>query len=247
MKILKNFFGKLITNFRLVMKAKSDFLSARGRYHLKLMRKILPKVKKDLEKKSKEINEVKKNIEEILKEREKELKREAALVLIQNLENEVKGIGPKMKERIIKFCFRESIEDLKNAYLFIKGVGREKQFLINKWIAKQMPIFQSMIFGEADFPVKREIFKKYEIKIQNLQKNLNKVNKEMKEMETLKIRLENEIEKFQKIKLIDFIKAYYRKDLSTSQKVKDYLIGVFPEWDSVPNWFKKLIKKYGNR
>jgi len=239
-----NFLMRVLKYPQLWQKSKRDFKLARGKQHLELLKKIKPKIEKDLKKKIKEIKEIKKKGEEVLRKREDELKREASKFLIEGLDKEVEGIGPILKEKIVRSCFKGHLDDLKNAIYFVKGIGYEKQYHINKWIEKKKEDLLQMVFGELDFPKKKEIIKKYQEEILKIQEKLNIYLKEMKEVEFLKKKTEKEIERLEKVKPLDFFRLYFESDENLNKKVQSFVIGVFPEWKPIPKWFKRIIQNY---
>ena len=247
MKEFFSFLKRIVKNFQLWQKAKMDFNLARGKQHLKLLKKIRPKIEKDLKEKLKEIEKTKKELEESLEEKERELRREASKFLVENLDKEVEGIGEVLKEKIIRSCFRGNLEDLKNAIYFVKGIGYEKQYHINKWIEKKKEILLQMVFGELNFPEKEGVIKKYQEKILKIQQKLNSQLKELKEIELLKKKVEQEIKKLEKVKPSHFFQLYFESDENLAKSVKSFLIGIFPEWEPIPEWFKKLLHKYASK
>ena len=62
--------NKIIINLQILKKARADFLKARGRYHLQLLKKFQSNLEKDCRKISKEIKKIKKEIEKISKEKQ---------------------------------------------------------------------------------------------------------------------------------------------------------------------------------
>lgn len=234
-------FPSIEFRLKLWLKARNDYKTARGTMHLKLLHKCLSNLRLKIKQTQTDLEKTKKYKEELTVERKKELEVAATTYLV-NLEfTNIPGIGPILKNRVMRTCFDGTLQSLRRAWR-VYGIGEERAYAISAWVnqaQRKLPL----ILGGA-FPGKEKINEKYD----HLEKETNQriMNTEtfLKDMLELEKESSNELAKLKRIKVSTFLNSC-KGDVDASEAVTNYLLGCFPEWRRIPHWFKTLIEDYG--
>jgi hypothetical protein len=233
---------KIIYWFKIYIRARSDYLQARGTYHLQQMRTPLRKLKGRIKELKSEENQLIVKIKNLKEERSKKLLEALTRIVIQNQFTNIKGVGPTLQQRILTQCFDGTLQSLKKVS-GVRGIGGEKYYAICQWINTIESKLPDLL--KQDFSNKNLIIEEYNRLGLSLNINLKNARKEIAELITLRdisLKAKGDLEK---VKISHFIKSY-RFDEETSDSVNKYLQGVFPEWGKIPNWYKTLISQYGS-
>jgi len=231
----------LYTNFihyriKFLIKVINDYRNSRGTFHLKFLKNRLKFLYKDLKKLKKESELLYKKISKLEIEKENKLRVTLAYYLVNERLEEIPGIGPVLKERIVRYCFDGRLDSLLNAYR-IRGIGYQKYNSIRSWVYYYKNNFK--YFLRQDFPGKSEIIDHYLYRRKKIKKQIDKIDKEIESIERLINIVKKEIRKLSDTTLLTFIKAYFGNN-KASQKVNLYMLGVFPEWEEMPKWYQSL-------
>jgi len=230
----------LLLKFR--VRASRDYRLARGTLHLKQIESALRNLSSRIHDLQDELSSINAKIQE-LEEEEKEELRETFLrqVVPRELRN-VPGIGSTLAEDILDRCFDGTLWSLKEAYLYVRGVGEKRQAAINDWVQSLEWELSSRL--EKDFPGKKEVDERYKRHIADLKTRQVEVNKELESLKELGDQVEEKVQWLRQVRPRLFFRAY-RGNKEASALVTKYLMGVFAEWEEMPEWFKKLIGDFG--
>jgi len=121
----------------------------------------------------------------------------------------LEGFGQKLINLILEKVFNGDIKSLLHTYKIVKVVGTKKQLMINLWVQK---LINSDI-NKYEFPEKKDLIENY---INERDDLINKINKLKKEIDDLDEIYKNAIkykEQFEKIKIKDFLLSLQNKKL----------------------------------
>jgi hypothetical protein len=94
------------------------------------------------------------------------------------------------------------------------------------------------------FPRKKEVHEKYRTKMKPLERRLNRARRDLKEKETVREPLQAAVDKLRSVRVSHFKTAL--RGGSSDQPVPNwYLEGLYPPWESPPDWFVTVLKDYG--
>lgn len=223
-------------------RAKRDYQFARGTFHLRQIEIALKHLQERINYLHNRLSDLREQLRRLEAEKEEELKSAVLQQIVsKNLEN-VPGIGKTLAQEILTTCYDGTLKSLTKAYLYVRGVGEKRQFAINQWVSAieaQLPRLLNQ-----DFPFKAEILDKYRSKVEQLEQTRKSVEKELSELSIFQREVMDEINWLKEVSLEHFARAY-QGDEEARDLVHRYLMGVFPEWDEPPAWFKRLIKEFG--
>ncbi len=227
---------------RLLIRARKDYLDSRGTLHLKQLKHSLSNLDDDIFNKKDHKGKLLNAKETFIEERSNNLERRLIVHLVNTDLEEAYEIGPILKNRIINECFDGTLSSLHDTYQ-VHGIGEIRAYEIKDWAKKIDRELPELL--KRDFPDKEEIMAKYAPRIESLDLQVDAIEKALRPMYDLDEKAATEISRLSQIRLRDFYSAH-NGNLEASKKVEESLIGTFPEWDRTPDWFKSLIKKYGN-
>ncbi len=238
--LLALLFPSLELWLRLRGRAKNDYLHSRGTLHRNLLQTAITKLDSDITQLRGKVQALTQQRQTIADTRDKELERAlTSHIMEQELEN-VPGIGPVLKERIIRSPYSINLDNLARAGP-IKGLGNEKSTAIRRWARNMKAKVPKRL--RDDFPGKTEITEKYAVLDSEAEKELSLSSLQLQDLEALRKDAANALAELRMVHASTFLDAY-RGDREASEAVTHYLTGVFPEWRSPPQWFKKLTEKY---
>jgi hypothetical protein len=232
---------RLISDVRLRNRAQHDYRVARGTQHLKQLKDPLSRLERDIQATRQEIRTVKRRLSDLADKRERDLKEALSRYLVTRRLTEVDGIGPRLRDRIIRHSFRGKLQDLHHAER-VSGVGPTRQNAIMRWVRAREREFPALM--KASFPRKEEITAEYEAKTASLERKLNRARKALEEKEALHESVSAAVNKLRSVHMSHFKKAL-RQSTSDQPVPNWYIEGVFPAWESAPDWFVTLLKEYG--
>ncbi len=220
----------------IIMQAKIDFRGARGTTHLAILRQSHTRITRQLEQCNKKSTMVQNQIAAWQRERDEKLRATLERLIAYTRLTEVKGIGPKMRDRILATAFRSRLTDPTQAYR-VQGVGPSKQQAINAWIqyySRQLPTLLSQ-----DFEGKSQIVAHYESLLRELNSHASLLTHEKENLQAQLQNLQTPIQALEKIRVVDFVGLIQNPTLA-ADNVDKYLIGLFSEWKTPPAWFGAL-------
>ncbi len=218
------------------LQARADYEHARGTAHLRILREAHHRKDAALKQCDKQITAGENRAASLEREQQERLREALERHLAYSRLTEVKGIGPKMRDRIIAVAFRSRLADLSQAYR-VQGVGATRQQAINAWIqyyAGRIPLLLN-----EDFPGKQEILANYRNQLDDLGIQITHLSESRDRLGDHLKRLNDPINELQAVGVKEFIKAL-RDPLHVPADIDKYLIGLFPEWEPTPEWFNEL-------
>ena len=233
---------KMIYKFKIYNRSRSDYLQARGTYHLQQIKIPLRKLKERINKLKSEESQLIAQIKNLREERSAKLLEALTRFVVQNQFTNVKGIGPTLRARILAHCFDGTLQSLKRANA-VRGIGGEKYYAICQWVKEVEYRLPDLL--KDDFPNKNSIIEEYNQLGLSLNINLKNTRKEISESMELWISSLKAKDSLGKVKIVHFIKSYHFNK-EASKIVNVYLQGIFPEWGKMPQWFKTLVSEYGS-
>lgn len=227
---------------KLRVRASRDYRLARGTLHLKQIESALRNLSLRIHDLQDELSSINAKIQDLEEEKKKELRETFLKQVVPRELRNVPGIGSILAEDILDRCFDGTLWSLKKAY-YIRGVGEKRQAAINDWVQSLERELPSRL--EKNFPGKREVEERYKKHIADLKMRQVEVNKELESLKELGDQVEEEVRWLRQIRPRLFFRAY-RRDKEASALVTKYLMGVFAEWEEMPEWFKRLIGDFGH-
>lgn len=220
------------------LKAREEYKKARGYHHLVQLRKARSRLEKKKYICKKKHIKLKADLNSFNREEQEEFTREVEKNIVLERFQEVNGIGPNLSSRIINGVFRGRLKDLRYAYR-IHGVGETKQHSINQWIRSYENRLTEIV--ASDFKGKQTIVDTFDQRREETHKEIFNVKAALEFVETKLAMLEQEIQKLESVSVDDFVAAYHGEKKKTKE-IDYFLKGVFGEWESMPDWYKWVMK-----
>lgn len=230
---------KALTWRRVTKKAHADYASCRGTLHARQLRVGITKHELALRSLIVERNRMDDAMDSLARCELNELRQALASSLVNGPLSEVRGVGPKLRDRIAEGCFNGTLESLNEVQL-IPGVGLDMARDISAWVQQMRNRVPELLRG--DFEGKAAIQEAY--------------NQQRDDLVASRSQLENTIQSRRdmlsqaKRKLIVLelaTPAVYRQalqgDAEAAERVATHTIGVFPEWEPAPEWFAELTSE----
>lgn len=167
---------RIVYEVDIFRRARFDLRNSRGTIHKKLVKKGLVKLNlkiTEAESKIQQLNLQKTNL--ALEER-REVERTLSSIIVNTELDDVPGIGPILKERIIRYCFDGTLESLRRASN-VHGIGEEKYRAILQWVNNKRYSMPRLL--TKDFPGKHDIIRRYSESETRLVEELEKVGDEL--------------------------------------------------------------------
>lgn len=231
----------LLRRNRLASRARRDYRQARGTLHLHQISSSLSILNGRLDSLEQDRKRLTDSLERLDRERAQSLKKALCRHLAETELAQIDGIGPKLRDRILRYSFDGTLRSLCRAYQ-VRGVGQQKQWGINRWVEKKERELPSLMKGH--YPNKKEIIQEHDRKERTLKKKLKDVEAQINSANRIKDLASAEEERLRDVTVAHFRQAYMQ-DREASEAVDRYLQGAFAEWVPMPSWFKTLISEYG--
>jgi hypothetical protein len=232
---------RAISAFRLWVRARHDHRVTRGTQHLKQLGQPLSALKRDIRATQGEISTIQRKLAQLRSRRQDELKQALSRYLVTHRLTEVDGIGPRLKQRIVRHSFRGNLRDLRHVER-VSGVGPTRRRAIMRWVQAREYEFPRLI--EGSFPGQEEVQAKYQAKLAPLESRLGDARVELEEKKALHASVSAAVDKLRSVQVSQFRKALATK--KPEEAVPNwYLEGVYPAWESPPDWFVTVLSRYG--
>lgn len=232
---------QLISEWRLRRRARHDYHVARGTQHLKQLEGPLAKLEHEIQIGQKQVQGIEQQLHDLQDKRRDELRAALCRHLVSHRLTEVNGIGPRLQQKIVRSCFRSSLRDLRYAER-VRGVGPRRRAAIMRWVQARERELPTLM--ERGFPGKDGVEKTYRTKMGPLRERLAEVEADLKDKESLHQSAEEVVEKLRSVDVACFREALGRR--SSGDLVPGwYLEGVYPAWESAPDWFRTMLGEYG--
>lgn len=239
--LLAFFLPSIELKLRLWRRAREDYRSARGTMHLKLLKESLSVLDKKISEADKASKVLESERAKIAQERQRKLEAALSKYLIDLEFTKIPGIGPVLKDRVVRYCFDGTLKSLRRAQ-GIRGIGDQRAFAIKMWVDQTERRLPTLLQGY--FPGKDGINKAYDELDKQKENELVKVYNDLRSMRELRTKASTELNRLKSVHTSTFVKAY-KGDTEAAEKATEYLVGTFPEWGRMPEWFKTLIERHG--
>jgi len=226
---------------RSVRQARRDYKSARGTQHRRLLEHSL----KALSAKIGGLERAKRGIEQeqaqLAGQLQTQLRRALTDQLVQNNLVEASGIGPILSQRIVHLCYDGTLRSLlkaRNVY----GIGDDRYASVYVWVRRYEEAFPRLL--ELDFAGKQGIVLSFAQRDRDLSERSGALERELEPLRELEGTASAEQKRLAAVSARHFVRAR-GEDATAMETATSYLKGSFAEWESVPDWFKRLISEYG--
>ena len=217
--------------------AKSEYKHARGTYHLKMLKDAQKRITAKVKDADREIQRLSVESKQVFDTSQIQLRQVLERHLISTRITEIPGIGNALGSVILHTVYKGNLKDLYRASAY-QGIGEAKQYGINAWVRKYQGKLPDLLL--ENFPGKMEITKQATERITTLET-------QMKQLHVTRSWDEKNLKGILKwvtylgnITAEDFINARINHSGNFSS-VENYLNGLFPEWEPMPEWFKIVI------
>lgn len=219
-------------------RARRDYEDARGTLHRRMLLDAEPYLQTEARAAQKRKIALKDETHRLESEREAELHRAVVRPIVERELATLPGIGPRRAEAIIEQVFTGHLDSLRLAFR-VEGIGLQKQAAINAWIEDQARRLPELINGA--FPEKAGIVAYYGQALREKKAELDRAQAlESSRREALQ-KVYEELGWLMDVRLYDFEMAY-AEGIVSGEKVARYLLGVFPPWEPMPDWFGRALE-----
>ena len=97
-----------------------------------------------------------------------------------------------------------------------------------------------------EYPGKAEILATFNPRIERIHQEIGYLSASNDQMQTLIHQAESEIEKLAQVSAADFFQALVDPTSADRTALDQYLLGVYPEWETMPEWFQAIIQAGGH-
>jgi hypothetical protein len=229
-------------NLRLWLKARNDYRTARGTVHLKLLEGCLRNLRIKITSANSDLERTKQHEWQLSNDRGEELETAATRYLVELEFRNIPGIGPVLRERILRHCFDGKLHSLRNAS-YVHGIGEQKAYAINRWVNYAQGKLPKVLNGS--FPGKDGINERYNRQEKETKQKIFDTEALLGEMQELEKNCVADLQDLKRVHVSTFVKSY-KGDPEASTLAAGYLVGCFPEWGKIPPWFKSIVENYGH-
>ena len=230
---------RMLARRRVSKKAHADYARCRGTLHARQLRAGIKKHELALSPLSLERSRIGDALDSLSREEIKELRRALAASLVQGPLAEVRGIGPKLRDRIVEACFDGTLGSLKEAQQ-VPGVGEEMATDIRVWIQQTQSRLPQLLKG--DFDGKGEIL----AAVGQRRDELNVCRNELEQiLDARRDLLSQASEKLASLRLVTptTYRAALQGDVEAAERVAAHTLGAYAEWESAPTWFTDITSE----
>jgi hypothetical protein len=223
--------------WKLRRQAALDYDNARGTSHLRMIEVAQKNIHKRIRSQERELRNFKNRKSKLEEKRKAEYLAQLRVYLVNQRLDEVQGIGPRLKRRILQQVFRGSLQDLHLAHRVV-GVGESKQHAISMWVHRYQQEMPTLL--RTDFPGKEAIRIKYRDHIQRLEEQIRQIRRKRHELVDLLSLVRHKTSGFPQLRKKDFVRALIDDEIYP-EDIERYLQGLFPPWEPMPDWFRQVV------
>ncbi len=222
----------------LARQAKFDYRHARGYVHRSMLQTAKQNLLMQIATEQANIKRIKQEISKVRKQKKQALLKQLEYYIVRNRFDEVPGIGPALKERIISELKPKRLADLSNAFM-VSGVGQTRQAEIIRWARKYRAKLPELI--DKPFPGRASVEARFAKKLQKLESALQQAKLRCDKIGQTMQEIEKELSWLEDVTADDFKKAILSVS-DANQKIERFAKGIFPDWESAPKWFREATK-----
>lgn len=221
--------------------AERSYTRSRGTQHLRAISSCLPRLQRTITEVESKIRHLEAENRRLTFAKQRELEGTLTMHLVQRELDRIPGVGPELRYRVLKQCFNGTLESLYQAP-FVYGVGENRGWSIHCWVKETRQRLPALLTG--DFPGKTDIAVKYRRQERQVHHELRANQEKLRALQQLKRTAATTRSAWETVGPATFYDAY-RGKREAVDAVTRYLIGVYPEWGRVPEWYETLIETFG--
>ncbi len=222
---------------RVNKKAHADYSLSRGTLHARQLHAGIAKTEISVRPLIVERERITAAIDALARNELQQLREALASALVDTVLPEIRGIGTRLKDRIVEACFDGTLESL-NDVQHVPGVGADTALAIQTWIQGLQNQLPQLL--KDDFEGKTEILERFGADRAALRAKRVQLERAIQQKTDMLTQA-----KLKLTTLENATPAMYRRallgDVRAAERVAAHTIGVFPEWEDAPEWFDQLI------
>jgi hypothetical protein len=226
----------LVSRRRIMRKAHTDYACCRGTIHARQLRAGIQKHERALRPLALEKDRIGVALESLARNELRDLRQALAFHLANGPLAEVRGIGPKLKDRVVEACFDGTLESLFQVE-HVPGVGEEKAIDIRRWVEGMQSRIPQLLKG--DFAGKQDVQAQYEQQRNELCLRRAKLDQLIDERRALLSQVGQRVSSLELITPTVY-RAALKGDATAAERVAAHTVGAYPEWGPTPAWFTTI-------
>jgi hypothetical protein len=199
--------------------ARRSYTRSRGTQHLHTITSCLPRLQRTITEVESKIQHLEAENRKVALTKQRELEDTLTMHLVTGELDQIPGIGTELRDRVLKQCFNGTLESLYQAP-FVYGVGENRGWAIHCWVKETRMRLPDLLTGT--FPN---------------QETLRALRQLERTVVSTRIA-------WSTVSPSTFYDAY-RGEKEAATAVTSYLIGAYPEWGRMPEWYKTLVETFG--
>jgi len=222
---------------RVSKKAHADYARSRGTLHARQLHAGIADTEMTLRPLIVERERIAASLDALARSELNELRQALASALVNNVLPDIRGVGTRLKDRIVESCFDGTLESLLDVQT-VSGVGSEMAQDIQRWVQGLQNRIPQLL--KADFEGKAQIRERFDVERSSLKTKHSQIERA--------IRQKTDVLAQAKLKLATLetaTPAVYRRallgDSQAAERVAAHTLGVYPEWEVAPKWFSVLV------
>ena len=209
--------------------------------HLRLLKASSIALRKELAGLERRMSTAAAHVGQLRDRRIRELEVAASTLIARRELTRIPGIGAALKERILAQCFDGTLDSLYRAGN-VRGVGPQRAAAVRHWVGQQKNRLPTFI--QNGFPGKEEIMRAHDKLEREADSQLSSLKSKHEEKKRLQAKIDEELKWLSSVGSFAFLRALEGQP-DAARQVSRYLVGVFPEWERIPEWFKDAMKVSG--
>jgi len=150
----------------------------------------------------------------------------------------IPGIGPKIRDKILREVFHGRLEDLRNAHR-VRGVGESRQQAINVWLAKATVAARAGTY--SDEATNARIQAEYADRVGPIEDEVAELKRRCTELDAYGQQILAGYKRLSAVSDRHFVRALMAPGMPAIQVPDFYLTGLFAEWEPEPDWFRQAV------
>lgn len=223
----------LLQQWALTACACSDYRNARGYRHRAMLKRSQHRLKGEIARHKKELVRFTPQLDAIDAQESAEMRRALESYLIQSKFDEVRGVGPSLRQEILSVLQPTALNDLYGAYR-VRGVGPARQQAITEWIAKQKK--QIAHDPGINFPEKHALMVRYAEQRKGIESQITEEQELLAQKTCTLERVTCALDQLEEIQIRHFTRAVQGSACDIA-RVEMFEAGVYSVWESPPEWF----------
>ncbi len=219
------------------LRARQDYLNARGTIHRQLLTEAMGEVEFEAKVCESQLQTARNRRSALQSQRDRELNEAYARFVVSRHFRDIYGIGPKLEQQILHTVFRGNLADLHRAHE-ISGVGWARQGAISQWVREYEAQKPAMV--KEGFPGQKQISDRHDLGILAAEKQVDTLTVQLKKLRKREDTVRAGLDRLANVTEKDFVEAMRNPD-NPSDRLTIYLSGAYDEWESMPDWFQKAV------